>query len=62
LPFQITIKPSAQSQLAALQAHERTVLRRAIAARFVNQPTTPTRAVKLLRPNPFATSTSPGAD
>ena len=55
MPFQITIKPSAQSRLASLQAHERTALRRAIADRLVNQPTTPTRAVKLLRPNPFAT-------
>ncbi len=40
--------------MRALPAHRRRVLEAAIVARLVDRPTIPTRAIKRLRPNPFA--------
>lgn len=54
MPFQITITDEAERQLKALPSREQRLLEAAIQARLVNQPTTLTRAVKRLRPNPFA--------
>src|SRR5262249_13554126 len=54
MPFQITATRDAESQLAALPARERRIVETAIIARLSEQPTTPTRAIKRLRPNPLA--------
>jgi mRNA-degrading endonuclease RelE of RelBE toxin-antitoxin system len=54
MAFQITITDDAESQMRALPAREQRILESAIVARLRDQPTTPTRAVKRLRPNPFA--------
>jgi mRNA-degrading endonuclease RelE of RelBE toxin-antitoxin system len=52
--FRITITDEAERQLRSLPAREQRVLEAAIQARLVNQPTTVSRAVKRLRPNPLA--------
>jgi mRNA-degrading endonuclease RelE of RelBE toxin-antitoxin system len=52
--FQITITDEAERQLGALPAREQHLVEAAIQARLVNQATTVTKAVKKLRPNPFA--------
>jgi mRNA-degrading endonuclease RelE of RelBE toxin-antitoxin system len=54
VPFQITITADAESQLRALPAREQRLLEAAIQARLLHQPTTLTKAVKKLRPNPLA--------
>ncbi len=54
MTFQITITADAESQWRVLPARERRVLEAAIRARLLHQPTTPTKAIKRLRPNPFA--------
>src|SRR5256885_3226807 len=54
MAFQITITADAASQLEALSAREQRMLKTAIAAKLSTQPTTPTRAIKRLRPNPLA--------
>ena len=54
MPFRITITEIAEQQLLALPAHDQRRLQAAIAARLVYQPTTQTRAVRRLRPNPVA--------
>jgi mRNA-degrading endonuclease RelE of RelBE toxin-antitoxin system len=54
MAFRITITDDAEGQLQALPARERRILEAAIVARLEHQPTTETRAVKRLRPNPFA--------
>ena len=54
MAFQITITADAESQLRALPARQQRLLEAAILARLVHQPTTPTRAIKRLRPNPLA--------
>ena len=54
MPFKITISEDADRQLRSLPVHERRILEAAILSRLQYQPTTPTKAVKLLRPNPFA--------
>jgi mRNA-degrading endonuclease RelE of RelBE toxin-antitoxin system len=54
MAFQITITAEAESQMKALPAREQRVLEAAILARLQDQPTTPTRAIKRLRPNPLA--------
>ena len=53
MAFHITITVDAESQLRALSAQQ-SLLEAAIMTRLVHQPTTPTKAVKKLRPNPFA--------
>jgi hypothetical protein len=54
MPFQITITEDAEAQSRALPAREQRVLEAAIQARLLHQSTTPTKAVKRLRPNPLA--------
>lgn len=54
MAFTITITEDAEEQLRALPAHDRRTLQAAILSRLQHQPTTPTRAIKRLRPNPFA--------
>jgi mRNA-degrading endonuclease RelE of RelBE toxin-antitoxin system len=52
--FQITVTDEAERQFRSLPAREQRVLEAAIQARLVNQPTTVSKAVKRLRPNPLA--------
>lgn len=52
--FQITITTEAESHFGSLSVCEQRLLRAAIQSRLLDQPTTPTKAVKVLRPNPFA--------
>jgi mRNA-degrading endonuclease RelE of RelBE toxin-antitoxin system len=54
MAFQITITADAESQLRALSAREQRLLEAVIQARLLHQPTTVTKAVKRLRPNPLA--------
>jgi mRNA-degrading endonuclease RelE of RelBE toxin-antitoxin system len=54
MAFQITITEVAEAQLQALPAREQRLLEAAIQARLLDQPTTVTKAVKKLHPNPFA--------
>lgn len=54
MPFRITITEEADRQFRALPARDRRILESAILARLENQPTTPTKAIKRLRPNPLA--------
>lgn len=54
MAFRITITADAETQLLALPIREQRILEAAIAARLPDRPTTPTRAIKRLRPNPFA--------
>ncbi len=54
MKFRITITADAESQWRSLSARQRRLLEAAIQTRLINQPTTPTKAVKRLRPNPFA--------
>jgi mRNA-degrading endonuclease RelE of RelBE toxin-antitoxin system len=54
MAFRITITTVAEGHLRALPAREQRLLEAAIQARLAQQPTTPTKAVKRLRPNPLA--------
>ena len=54
MAFQITITEDAESQLLALPARDQRMLETAIESRLAQQPATHTRAIKRLRPNPFA--------
>ena len=54
MAFQISITADAEAQWRALPARQQRLLEAAIQSRLVHQPTTPTKAVKRLRPNPFA--------
>jgi mRNA-degrading endonuclease RelE of RelBE toxin-antitoxin system len=54
MPFRITITADAESHLRALPVRWQRVVEEAIQVRLVHQPITPTKAVKRLRPNPFA--------
>jgi mRNA interferase RelE/StbE len=54
MAFRITTTHEAEAQLAALPARDRRTVAAAILARLQDQPTTPTRAIKRLRPNPLA--------
>jgi mRNA-degrading endonuclease RelE of RelBE toxin-antitoxin system len=51
MSFQITITADAESQLQSLPAFDRRRLEAAIVSRLQHHPTTPTRAIKALRPN-----------
>jgi mRNA-degrading endonuclease RelE of RelBE toxin-antitoxin system len=55
MPFSITITAEAEAHLMALPVREQRIVEAAVSARLVERPTTPTRAIKLLRPNPLAT-------
>jgi mRNA-degrading endonuclease RelE of RelBE toxin-antitoxin system len=54
MPFRIIITEDADRQFRSLQAREQRILEAAIEARLKHQPTTPTKAIKRLRPNPLA--------
>jgi hypothetical protein len=52
MPFKITITEDADRQLRSLPAREQRILEAAILTRLEHQPTTATKAIKRLRPNP----------
>src|SRR5262249_14692515 len=54
MPFKISITEDADRQLRSLPAREQRILEAAVQARLEHQPTTPTKAIKRLRPNPLA--------
>jgi mRNA-degrading endonuclease RelE of RelBE toxin-antitoxin system len=54
MAFNISITADAESQWRALPKRQQRLLEAAIQARLLHQPTTPTKAIKRLRPNPFA--------
>jgi len=54
MAFQITITAVAERQLRVLPARDQRVLQAAILSRLSERPTTPTRSIKRLRPNPLA--------
>jgi len=54
MPFKITITEDADRQFRSLPAREQRMLEAAILSRLEHQPTTATKAIKRLRPNPFA--------
>ena len=54
MPFTITITDDADRQYRSLSAREQRILEAAIRSRLEHEPTKVTRAVKRLRPNPFA--------
>jgi len=54
MPFKISITEDAERQFRSLPAREQRNLEAAIQSRLEHQPTTPTKAVKRLRPNPLA--------
>src|ERR1700693_1699383 len=54
MPFKITITDDADRQFRSLPARDQRILEAAILSRLEHQPTTPTKAVKRLRPNPLA--------
>jgi mRNA-degrading endonuclease RelE of RelBE toxin-antitoxin system len=54
MPFRITITEDADRQLRSLPVRVQRILEAAILSRLEHQPTTPTKAIKRLRPNPLA--------
>ena len=54
MPFQITITEDADRQFRSLPVRDQRILEAAILSRLEHQPTTPTKAIKRLRPNPLA--------
>jgi mRNA-degrading endonuclease RelE of RelBE toxin-antitoxin system len=54
MAIRITITEDAEQQFLALPVYDQRTLQAAIASRLQHQPTTLTRAVKRLRPNPVA--------
>jgi mRNA-degrading endonuclease RelE of RelBE toxin-antitoxin system len=54
MAFHISITADAERQWRAFPARQQRLLGAAIQARLVSQPTTTTKAIKRLRPNPFA--------
>ena len=54
MPFKITITEEASRQFRSLPARDQRILEAAILSRLEHQPTTPTKAIKKLRPNLFA--------
>ncbi len=54
MPYKITITEDADGQFRALPVRDQRILEAAILSRLQHQPTTPTKAVKRLRPNPLA--------
>ena len=53
MPFRITMTEDAEAHLRALTARQQALLKAAVPARLQDRPTTPTRAIKKLRPNPL---------
>lgn len=54
MSFRITITDDAERQVRSLPARDQRILEAAIMARLKDQPTTPTKAIKRLHPNPLA--------
>ena len=54
MPFKITITDDADRQFRSLSLRDQRTLEAAIRSRLEHQPTTPTKAIKRLRPNLFA--------
>ena len=54
MSFDITITDEADAQLRALPVREQHIVEAAVMARLQDRPTTPTRAIRRLRPNPLA--------
>jgi mRNA-degrading endonuclease RelE of RelBE toxin-antitoxin system len=54
MAFGLTITAPFKAQLAVLPAWERRMVESSIAAKILERPTTPTKAVKRLRPNPIS--------
>ncbi len=54
MAFKITITEDADRQLRSLPVREQRILEAAILSRLQHQPTTPTKAINRLRPNPLA--------
>lgn len=54
MAFRISITQEAAAQMRALPAREWRTMEAAVLTRLREQPTTPTRAIKKLRPNPLA--------
>ncbi len=53
MSFKITITEDADRQFRSLSARDQRILEAAILSRLEHQPTTPTKAIKRLRPNPL---------
>ena len=54
MPYRITITREAKAQLLGLPVREQRIISDGITARLLDQPTRPSNAIKLLRPNPLA--------
>ena len=54
MPYRVTITREAKAHLLGLTAREQRIVSDGIAARLLDQPIRPSRAVKPLRPNPLA--------
>jgi mRNA-degrading endonuclease RelE of RelBE toxin-antitoxin system len=54
MPYRVTMTRESKAQLQGFAVREQRVIIDGIAARLQDQPTVPSRAVKPLRPNPFA--------
>jgi mRNA interferase RelE/StbE len=54
MPFSITITEDAERQHRSLEARVQRIVEDAVFAKLTNDPTTATRSIKRLRPNPFA--------
>lgn len=54
MSYEITITNIADAQLRALPARAQRIIESAIVTRLTGQPTMETKAIKRLRPNPFA--------
>lgn len=53
MAYRIAITEDAESQLRALPVREQRLLEAAVATRLLHQPTTTSKAIKRLRPNPL---------
>ncbi len=54
MPFKIAITEVADRQFRGLPVRDQRILEAAILSRLQHQPTSPTKAIKRLRPNPLA--------
>jgi mRNA-degrading endonuclease RelE of RelBE toxin-antitoxin system len=54
MPYRVTITRESKAQLQGFAAREQRIIVDGIAVRLQDQPTAHSRAVKQLRPNPFA--------
>jgi mRNA-degrading endonuclease RelE of RelBE toxin-antitoxin system len=54
MPFKVIITDDAERQLRSMPIRDQRILEAAILSRLENKPSTPTRAIKRLRPNPLA--------